>query len=72
MSWFDVARAVFELTGHDPERVVATTSEAYAAGRGAVTIAPRPRHSTFELGRLAAVGFVPRDAGDALREFLTS
>ena len=70
MSWFDVARAVFELTGHDPERVVATTSEAYAAGRGAVTIAPRPRHSAFELGRLAAVGFVPRDAGVALREYL--
>ena len=70
MSWFDVARAVFELTGHDPERVVATTAEAYAAGRGAVTIAPRPRHSTFELGRIAAVGFVPRDAGVALREYL--
>ncbi len=70
MSWFDVARAVFELTGHDPERVVATTAEAYAAGRGAVTIAPRPRHSAFELGRLAAVGFVPRDAGVALREYL--
>jgi len=72
MSWFDVARAVFELTGHDPDRVVATTAEAYAAGRGAVTIAPRPRHSAFELGRLAAVGFVPRDAGVALREYLAS
>lgn len=70
MSWFDVARAVFELTGHDPERVVATTAEAYAAGRGAVTTAPRPRHSAFELGRISATGFVPRDAEDALREYL--
>ncbi|GAA1750737.1 sugar nucleotide-binding protein [Agromyces humatus] len=70
MSWFDVARAVFELTGHDPSRVVATTAEAYAAGRGAATTAPRPRHSAFDLGRLAAAGFVPRDAGVALREYL--
>ena len=70
MSWFDVARAVFELTGHDPERVAATTAEAYAAGRGAVTIAPRPRHSAFELARLEATGFVPRDARVALQEYL--
>ncbi|MCD2444221.1 sugar nucleotide-binding protein [Agromyces sp. SYSU K20354] len=70
MSWFDVARAVFELTGHDPERVVATTAEAYASGRGAVTTAPRPRHSAFDLGRLEATGFVPRDTVVALREYL--
>lgn len=69
MSWYDVARAVFELTGYDPERVVATTAEEYAAGRAAST-APRPRHSAYDLARLEATGFVPRDALEALREYL--
>ncbi|HVL61889.1 MAG TPA: bifunctional dTDP-4-dehydrorhamnose 3,5-epimerase family protein/NAD(P)-dependent oxidoreductase [Microbacterium sp.] len=69
MSWFDVAKAVFELTGNDAARVVATTAEEYAAGRAAST-APRPRNSAFDLTRLEATGFAPRDAGEALREYL--
>lgn len=69
-SWFEVAQAVFELTGNDPERVSPTTAEAYAADRGAASTAPRPRNSAFDLGKIATAGFVPRDAREALGEYL--
>ena len=61
---------MFELTGHDPERVSPTTAEAYAAERGAASTAPRPRNSAFDLGKIEATGFVPREARVALREYL--
>lgn len=47
-SWYDIARDVFQLTGHDPDRVTGVSTEAYFAG-AAGPVAPRPRNSVLEL-----------------------
>ncbi|WGX96225.1 bifunctional dTDP-4-dehydrorhamnose 3,5-epimerase family protein/NAD(P)-dependent oxidoreductase [Nocardioides sp. L-11A] len=66
-SWADYARRVFELTGHDPARVRAVTTEEYAADKH---VSPRPLHSTLALDKLAGTGFVSTDADEALAAYL--
>ncbi|MFT4123307.1 MAG: bifunctional dTDP-4-dehydrorhamnose 3,5-epimerase family protein/NAD(P)-dependent oxidoreductase [Microbacteriaceae bacterium] len=66
-SWAEIAREVFALTGHDPARVSGVTTEQYFADKVA---APRPRASVLSLEKLAATGFRPRPAADALRAYL--
>ena len=69
MSWADIARRVFELTGHDQARVSGvTTAEYFSTDVGPV--APRPRNSVLSLSRIEATGFVPRDQRDGLSEHL--
>jgi dTDP-4-dehydrorhamnose reductase/dTDP-4-dehydrorhamnose 3,5-epimerase len=67
MSWADVARQVYEITGHDAGRVTGVSTEEYFAGKAA---APRPLGSVLPLAKLEATGFVPRDGAVALREYL--
>jgi len=45
-SWYDVAREVFRLTGHDPDRVTGVSTEEYAASAPRA-ISPRPRNSVL-------------------------
>ncbi|MGP3924102.1 dTDP-4-dehydrorhamnose reductase [Streptomyces sp. 8N616] len=52
-TWFALARAVFELTGLDPERIRPTTSAAF------VRPAARPAFSVLGHDRWAAAGFTP-------------
>ncbi|WP_232549860.1 sugar nucleotide-binding protein [Propioniciclava soli] len=66
-SWFEIAQQVFELTGHAASDVSPQTTEAFAEGK---VVSPRPRHSALALGKIKATGFVPRDADEALREYL--
>ncbi len=66
-TWADLAKRVFELTGHDPARVTGVTSEEFFAGKDA---APRPTHSVFDLSKIEAAGFTPRDADEALIAYL--
>lgn len=55
-SWFDFARAVFEVSGLDPERVLPTDSSAF------VRPAPRPAYSVLGHDAWARVGLAaPRD-----------
>jgi dTDP-4-dehydrorhamnose 3,5-epimerase/reductase len=68
-TWADVATAVFELTGHDPARVSRVSTAEYFA-TATTPIAPRPRNSVLDLGRITATGFEPRDARAALRDYL--
>ncbi|NYE21036.1 dTDP-4-dehydrorhamnose 3,5-epimerase [Microbacterium immunditiarum] len=71
MTWADVARAVFELAGHDPARVSpVSTTEYYASAEGPV--APRPSRGVLDLAKIEATGFVPTDAGETLRDYLAS
>ena len=68
VTWHDVARWVFEDTGHDAARVSATTTAAYMAGKEGV--APRPTNSALDLGPLAAVGYTAPDQRERLRTYL--
>ncbi|GGI43533.1 dTDP-4-dehydrorhamnose 3,5-epimerase [Agromyces flavus] len=72
LSWFDLARAVFQELGHDADRVAPTTAAAYAAGIAMEgrPVAPRPSHSEFDLSKLRATGFEPEPAEIALRHHL--
>lgn len=70
-SWADIARAVYRLTGHDPDAVTDVTTAEYFADQ-AGPIAPRPRNSVLDLGRIRATGWTPRDADDALATYLAA
>lgn len=69
MSWAEIAAAVFTATGHDGSRVTGISTEEYFAGK---SVAPRPLHSTLDLSKIEATGFVPRDAREALTEYLSA
>ncbi|WP_259363546.1 bifunctional dTDP-4-dehydrorhamnose 3,5-epimerase family protein/NAD(P)-dependent oxidoreductase [Microbacterium esteraromaticum] len=70
-TWADIARRVYELTGHDPSRVTGVTTEEYFASAQS-PVAPRPRNSELDLERVKATGFVPGDGDQLLRDYLTS
>jgi dTDP-4-dehydrorhamnose reductase len=66
-TWCELARAVFELIGADPERVRPTTSAAFARP------APRPAWSVLGHGGWAAAGMPAlRDWRDALADAVRS
>jgi dTDP-4-dehydrorhamnose 3,5-epimerase len=72
MSWYEVARRVFELSGRPASDVVPVSTADFfadrlAQGRG---VAPRPLNSALSLDRLRRTGFEPRDAMDALAAWL--
>lgn len=70
-TWADIARSVFELTGHDPARVTAVTTEKYSSSATAA-IAPRPRNSTLDLTKIIRTGFTPATSMTALGEYLAT
>lgn len=70
-SWYDIARDVFRLTGHDPDRVTGVSTEEYFAGATS-PIAPRPRNSMLSLSATIAAGASLSDATDRLRRYLAS
>jgi dTDP-4-dehydrorhamnose reductase len=67
LTWADIAKRVYELTRNDPNRVTGISTEEYFAGK---SVAPRPKFSALDLSKLAAVGYRPRDADDALVSYL--
>ncbi|MFJ4044816.1 sugar nucleotide-binding protein [Microbacterium sp. NPDC089987] len=69
MTWADVARLIFELTGSDPARVTGVSTEEYFASASA-PVARRPLNSVLELTRIQEIGFTPRRGIDLLREYL--
>ena len=63
MSWNGFTREIFRLTGADPERVRAVTSEQF------VRPAPRPAYSVLGHARWAGIGLAPmRDWRSAIAE----
>ena len=68
VSWCDVARRVYELTGHAPDLVTPVTTEEYYAGQEGV--APRPLVSTLDLGRIEATGFTPGNSMERLEAYV--
>jgi dTDP-4-dehydrorhamnose reductase len=64
-TWYGLARAAFELTGLDPERVRPTTSDRFPRP------APRPSYSVLAHGRWAAAGLAPLpDWRESLTDYL--
>lgn len=70
VSWADIARRVFELTGHDPARVTAVSTEEYFAS-ATKAVAPRPRNSVLDNRKLESTGFKPAAADDSLSRYLS-
>lgn len=70
-SWADIAREVFTLAGHDPERVTSVTTEQYFASADG-PVAPRPRYSVLDLAKISATGYSPTLADDSLRAYVAA
>ncbi len=79
MSWADIARAIFAHLGASEEDVVGVASEKYFHwgtygydnyGNKTAPASPRPQHSTLALAKLEATGFKPKDALQALADYL--
>ena len=66
LSWADLAREVFELSGRPREDVTDVSTEEYAEGK---QLAPRPRHSALSLEKIRATGFEPEDVLVALSRY---
>ncbi|MCC3280962.1 MULTISPECIES: sugar nucleotide-binding protein [Arthrobacter] len=67
-SWADIAAEVYSLTGSDPLAVTGVSTEEYFASKPEA--APRPLNSMLDLRKIKATGFTPRDAAEALRNYL--
>ena len=67
VSWADVARQVYELTGHSGSAVTGVSTEEYFKGKAA---APRPLNSVLPLDKIKAAGFRPADAASRLAAYL--
>jgi dTDP-4-dehydrorhamnose 3,5-epimerase len=68
MSWCEVAREVFALSGRTREDVSPVTTEAYYADQEGLS--PRPLRSVMDLSKIEATGFEPEDAMTALKRYL--
>jgi dTDP-4-dehydrorhamnose reductase len=62
-TWYGLAREVFRLTGHDPDRVKPTTTDKF------VRPAPRPAYSVLDLSAWQIAGLpMPRPWSESLAE----
>ena len=68
VSWFDIARETFKLSGADPERVSPVSTKDYYAGKE--FIAPRPHNSELSLRKIEEAGFKLEDWRVKLSEYL--
>jgi len=74
VSWFDIAREVFRLKGHDSNRVSPISAAEFADRNQTADrpIAPRPRNSALDLAKVSKSGFLSSDWRQALRDYLSS
>lgn len=68
VSWAEVAKKVYELSGKNRDDISSTSTEEYFKDKEG--IAPRPLKSTLNLDKIEATGFTPRDWQEALKEYL--
>jgi len=70
MSWAEIAARVFELAGHDKNRVSFITTDEYKEGKE--PFAPRPQHSDMDLTKLKQIGFESHDYEPLLEQYVAS
>lgn len=69
-TWAEIARAVYEKTGHDPHRVTGVaTAQYFATATGPV--APRPCNSTLDLAKIQETGYTPPAFTTSLAAYLS-
>lgn len=68
VSWADIAKSVYKLVGADPNLIVGISTEEYFKGKE--FIANRPKNSDFNLSRIEATGFKPRDWREAENKYI--
>lgn len=68
VSWADVAKKTYELTGHDANDVTGISTAEYFDGKEG--IAPRPLQSTLNIAKIRNTGFEPRQWDKALEEYI--
>lgn len=68
-SWADIARDVFRLSGHDPERITPVSTEEYFA-TSTTPVAPRPLNSMLNVAKITEAGFSTASAEDSLRAYV--
>lgn len=66
-SWASITREIFKDAGFNLEVTNTTTKEYFAAKHG---VAPRPLNSVFDLSKIEATGFKPRDWREALQKYI--
>ena len=66
VNWADFARAILEEAG-SKTKVADTTAAEYFAGKVA---SARPKYSSFDLSKLEALGYKPRDWRQNLKEYV--
>lgn len=69
-SWYDIARRVFTLAGHDLNRIANVGTEDYLASETGC-IAPRPIRSILNLGKIRAAGFDPSVSAEELAVYIS-
>ena len=70
LSWANIAKQVYELSGKSAADVTPVTTEEYYAGKEG--IAPRPLQSTLNIGKIKNAGFTPQNGTEALRDYVTN
>ena len=69
VSWYGIAKEVFDLTNGNGDKVKpVSTEEYYANATGPVS--PRPRYSTLNLGKIEATDFEVPDWDESLRVYI--
>ncbi len=68
VSWADLARQAFILAGIDTSKIHDITTAEYFADKA--SSAKRPLNSTFDLSKLKATGYTPKDWEDNLKDYL--
>lgn len=68
VSWAELARQAFADAGIN-QQVKDITTQEYFAGKG--NIATRPTNSSFDLSKIEATGFTPRDWREDLKQYIS-
>jgi dTDP-4-dehydrorhamnose reductase len=71
VTWAEIARRVFDLAGHDAQRVSGTSTEAFFANASS-PVAPRPANSVLDLGKITSTGFVPENMQTQLERYVAA